>query len=201
MAKRNVLIVFAHLDSQTSFNGALKDKAVQILSSQGYSVSISDLYVQNFDPRESKDINKGDVTDEQDKLRQADLVIFQFPLYWSSVPAILKGWFDRVLEKGVIYNLPDEIFEKGFMRGKKALLSFTTGESGEHFTSIGKVDMKVLIWHILWGTLGFVGFDVPNPQVFYAPALKQDKERQKMIDDWAARLQHIFNEEPMSFSS
>ncbi|KAM5268045.1 ribosyldihydronicotinamide dehydrogenase [quinone]-like isoform 2-T3 [Hipposideros larvatus] len=47
-----------------------------------------------------------DIIDEQTKVQEADLVIFQFPLYWFSTPAILKGWMDRVLCQGFAFDLP-----------------------------------------------------------------------------------------------
>ncbi|XP_034516293.1 ribosyldihydronicotinamide dehydrogenase [quinone] isoform X4 [Ailuropoda melanoleuca] len=56
-----------------------------------------------------------DITDEQKKVQEADLVIFQFPLYWFSVPAILKGWMDRVLCQGFAFDIPG-FYDSGFLK-------------------------------------------------------------------------------------
>ncbi|MEK8171985.1 NAD(P)H-dependent oxidoreductase [Streptomyces sp. M19] len=48
-----------------------------------------------------------DIRAEQDKLRWADTIVLQFPMWWFGVPAILKGWFDRVFVKGFAYGVKD----------------------------------------------------------------------------------------------
>ncbi len=122
----NVLIVHAHPEKR-SFNGALTDTAVRTLSEQGHTVVVSDLYAMDWNPslaqrefpelapddffnpaKEQEDAfaNKSvcrEVALEQGKVRAADLVIFQFPVWWFSMPAILKGWVDRVLSRGFAY--------------------------------------------------------------------------------------------------
>lgn len=130
MAGKKVLIVYAHQEPR-SFNGSLKKVAVDELSKQGCTVTVSDLYAMDFEPRATrKDITgalsnseffsygveafeackkrslTSDIIDEQTKVQEADLVIFQFPLYWFSTPAILKGWMDRVLCQGFAFDLP-----------------------------------------------------------------------------------------------
>ncbi|XP_051826734.1 ribosyldihydronicotinamide dehydrogenase [quinone] isoform X2 [Antechinus flavipes] len=139
MAGKRVLIIYAHQDPK-SMNGSLKDAAVTELSSQGCQVTVSDLYAMNFEPRatrkdivgalsNSKSFNyaaetyeaykKGalssDVVEEQKKVQEADLVIFQFPLYWYSMPAIMKGWIDRVLCQGFAFE-PPKYFEQGLFK-------------------------------------------------------------------------------------
>lgn len=56
-----------------------------------------------------------DISTEREKLTRASLVIFQFPLQWFSVPAILKGWFDRILVPGYAFKIPD-VYDNGFMK-------------------------------------------------------------------------------------
>ena len=115
----NVLIVHAHPEPK-SFCAALKDTAVEVLSSIGHEVFVSDLYQMNFNPvasaqdflaRENPDYLsyaleqrrgldagnlKSDIQEEISKVKNADLIIFTFPIFWMSVPAIMKGWIDRV---------------------------------------------------------------------------------------------------------
>lgn len=59
-----------------------------------------------------------DIQIEIDKVKRADLVIFSFPLYWTSVPAILKGWIDRVFVAGLFYG-GKRFYNHGGMTGKK----------------------------------------------------------------------------------
>ncbi len=110
----NVLIVYAH-EEPRSFNAALKNHAVSVLTDAGHSVEVSDLYAMDFDPvggkRDFTELSNSEffkygteqanasknstfaaeVVAEQEKLLACDLLIFQFPLWWFGLPAILKG--------------------------------------------------------------------------------------------------------------
>ncbi|KAK3085165.1 hypothetical protein FSP39_025304 [Pinctada imbricata] len=220
MTGKNVLIVFAHQDPNKSFNAALKDVAVKTLEDNGCKVQVSDLYSQNWDPRATKNdftgprqneesfsyiveqsnaAKQGKLTEvilaEQKKLKEADLVIFQFPVYWFSLPAILKGWFDKVLAGGITHSYPANVFENGLMKGKKAVLSFTTGGSQDMYTSKGTHgDIGMILYPIQWGTLRFVGFDVLKPNIAFSAAYRSKEDRKKILDDWKLRLQKIFQE-------
>ncbi|XP_013417649.1 ribosyldihydronicotinamide dehydrogenase [quinone] [Lingula anatina] len=137
--KLHVLFVYAHQEPK-SFNGALKDVAVEVLRELGHTVEISDLYAQNFNPLCTRNEIKGeilnpnhfnysqetqntyknstlpeDIVSEQEKLNRADLVIFQFPMYWMSFPAILKGWFDRVFTLGYAFTL-EAMCDEGLLK-------------------------------------------------------------------------------------
>lgn len=120
----NVLIVHAH-EEPKSFNGAMRDTAVTVLAESGHTVEVSDLYAMKFNPVGGKhdftaladpDFFKygveqtkatearkfaPDVVAEQEKLCRAGFLIFQFPLWWFGLPAILKGWVDRVFAAGL----------------------------------------------------------------------------------------------------
>uniref|UniRef100_A0A7J8FAK3 Ribosyldihydronicotinamide dehydrogenase [quinone] n=1 Tax=Molossus molossus TaxID=27622 RepID=A0A7J8FAK3_MOLMO len=170
MAGKKVLIVYAHQEPR-SFNGSLKKVAVDELSKQGCTVTVSDLYAMDFEPRATrKDMTSAlsnpeffsygveayeackklsltsDIIDEQKKVQEADLVIFQFPLYWFSVPAILKGWMDRVLCQGFAFDIPG-FDDSGFLQGKLALLSITTGGTAEMYSKTGvSGDFRYFLW-------------------------------------------------------
>uniref|UniRef100_A0A2K5EGK3 Ribosyldihydronicotinamide dehydrogenase [quinone] n=1 Tax=Aotus nancymaae TaxID=37293 RepID=A0A2K5EGK3_AOTNA len=196
--------VYAHQEPR-SFNGSLKNVTVDELSRQGCTVTVSDLYAMNFEPRATrKDITgalsnpevfsygvemyeaykkrslPGDITDEQKKVQEADLVIFQFPLYWFSVPAILKGWMDRVLCQGFAFDIPG-FYDSGLLQVCWARCQ-VTGDLG-NFT-----------WH---GTLHFCGFKVLAPQINFAPEIASEEERKGMVAAWTQRLQTIWKEEPI----
>ena len=209
-----VLIVYAH-SQDTSFNAALLKTAVTTLEGQGHEVRVSDLYAMNFNPvasaadfterrfpghlqydREQKHaVDKqsfsADIAAEIDKLLWCDLLILQFPLWWYSVPAILKGWFDRVFANGLMYGQLGR-FNHGGMKGKRAMVSTTTGcfpgmvdEGGV----MGHLD--AVLWHLQYGTLAYVGFDVHEPFVTWSVRYEDDAERQGYLAAYAQRLLHL----------
>ncbi|XP_059355354.1 ribosyldihydronicotinamide dehydrogenase [quinone]-like [Carassius carassius] len=223
MAAKTVLIVYAH-QSAGSFNAAVKDAAVDALKKQGCNVLVSDLYEMKFKATATKEDITGppknpehfrygnetmlawqegrlssDITDEHKKLKEADLVIFQFPMYWFSVPAIMKGWMDRVLTLGFAYTL-EKRYSEGVFRDKKAMLSFTTGSNETMFSSNGiNGDMNVTLWPIQNGVLHYCGFQVLAPQIFWAPTLLSPEAREGLLEGWRARLHGLLNEVPLSF--
>ncbi|XP_046580452.1 ribosyldihydronicotinamide dehydrogenase [quinone]-like, partial [Haliotis rubra] len=222
-AKKNVLIVYAHQEPK-SFNNALLRKAVETLEADGHSVEVSDLYAMHFNPicgrtdivgsardesffkyqMETRSaLENGTLSDdikvEMEKLKRADLVIFQFPLYWFTVPAILKGWIDRVYVVDFAYG-NGKLYSNGLLKGKRGMLSFTTGKPGTAYSDAGmNGDMNVLLWPLQNGMLRFVGFDVLAPQIHYAAAHVSDDDRKQWLDDWAKRLNHIFEEPSLKF--
>ncbi len=141
---KNALIITAHPYVQ-SFNFALRSEVLSTLRSSGWHCTMSDLYQQGFNPllgtddfiqfdpeigfnlaKQQVQATKTksyhpEITAEQDKLQQADLVILQFPLWWGSYPAILKGWIERIISRGFAYG---ENFE---LANKKVMLCITTG--------------------------------------------------------------------------
>jgi putative NADPH-quinone reductase len=107
-----VLVVFAH-PVEDSFGAALRDCVVDALQRAGHEVDLCDLYREGFDPVLSRaeriayrDVpaNAANVAAHVDRLRRADGLIVVFPSWWYGMPAILKGWFDRVWLPGVAFE-------------------------------------------------------------------------------------------------
>ncbi|XP_053569069.1 ribosyldihydronicotinamide dehydrogenase [quinone] isoform X2 [Bombina bombina] len=207
-------------------NGSLKDAAVDVFHKRGYRVIVSDLYAMEFNAVATKNDVLGDlcnpehfnyatetteafksgllceeITKEQKKIQDADLIIFQFPLYWFSFPAIMKGWIDRVFIKGFAFNVPSHRCD-GLLQGKKALLSFTTGGTKEMYSKEGaKGDIQLVIWPIHHGILHFCGIKVLVPHIAYAPELVTEEKRKEIITLWAQRLENIWDEKPIDCTS
>ena len=75
---------------------------------------------------------KIDVKKEQEKLTKADCIILQFPMFWYNAPALMRRWFETVLEHGFAYG------SKGTaLKGKKFIVSFTTGSPTEAYKEGG----------------------------------------------------------------
>jgi NAD(P)H dehydrogenase (quinone) len=109
-----VHVVFAH-PSPASFAGAVKDRVVRALTAQGHEVDQLDLYAAGFDPVLTRaewtahvqgGANLEEVAPEVERLRKAEALVLIFPTWWFGMPAILKGWFDRVWAPGVAFHLP-----------------------------------------------------------------------------------------------
>uniref|UniRef100_UPI00193A3792 ribosyldihydronicotinamide dehydrogenase [quinone]-like n=1 Tax=Styela clava TaxID=7725 RepID=UPI00193A3792 len=220
---KNVLIVYAHPEP-TSFTGSMKDVSVKTLESMGCNVKVSDLHSMHFKATTSKDDIMGEITatrfdylneksaavkegrlsqdimDEIEKIEWADLLILHFPMHWFSMPAIMKGWFDRVYVFDRIFT-PQQMYSTGKFKGKRAIIATSTGGSEVVFKKGIHGDMSIFLWPIQSGLLYFVGYDALKPNVCFNVRSINDEARKKMIDQWANRLQGIFDEEPEQFLS
>ena len=220
----NALIVLAHPERR-SFNGALFDAAVETLAAQGHTVQTSDLYRMDFEPNSGPwsflDIQNADFFKPQTeelhatqtrtfareleteirKLEEADLVIFQFPLWWFGLPAILKGWVDRVFAMGRAYGR-GRIYQNGYFLGKRALLSLTTGGFQSSYITGGEEgDILGILRPIHRGIFQFTGFSVLAPTIFYGPARVDESVRAQWLAEYAQRLKSIDKEAPIDVGS
>ena len=215
-----VLIILAHPEPQ-SINGALFTTAIETLEAAGHEVRTSNLYAMYFNPVSDRsnftrlqnatfykqqleelhatetDSFAADIDGEQQKVEWCDLMIWQFPLWWFSVPGILKGWVDRVFAMGRFYG-QGRLYEQGMFRGKKALLSLTTGGPEENYRKEGlQGDIHNILKPIHRGMLRFTGFSVLRPHIVYGPARQSADRRGHELDQWRNRLLNLFNEAPI----
>jgi len=121
MQDKKILLLFAHPSQHRSEVNAAMFKSAQSLD----FVTAVDLYAEY--PRFNIDIDK-----EQQRLTNHDIVIFQFPLYWYSTPAILKEWQDLVLEYGFAYGT-----DGNALTGKNFLCAITAGGKKEAYCAQG----------------------------------------------------------------
>lgn len=226
----NALIIFCHPEP-ASFTGAMKDTAVETLQRMGYDVEVSDLHGEGFDPVEKSDhysmrwdpdrfssmdeqryASKNDaipddVCREIDRLERADLVVLQFPLWWHSQPAMLKGWFDRVFINGRLYSSKMR-YDHGYFRGKKAMCSVSVGAPETAFGSNGRGgDLEAMFWSIHY-SLYYMGFTVLPPHFAfgiqnYAGVIMNDSEFMQHLEskktEWSRVLENFDHLEPLSF--
>lgn len=210
-----ILLVFAHPERR-SLNAALRDVAVQTLEAEGHEVRVSDLYAQNWKseidradfPRLASDARlkpaaasaeafaadalTADVRAEQEKLLWADMLILQFPLWWYTMPAILKGWVDRVYAYGFAYGVGEhsdrhwgDRFGEGTFAGKRAMLIVTTGGWESHYSPRGiNGPIDDLLFPIHHGILYYPGYAVLPPFVAY----RVDRLDEEGFEREAARL-------------
>ncbi|MFL9911227.1 NAD(P)H-dependent oxidoreductase [Paraburkholderia sp. RL17-337-BIB-A] len=225
-----VLLVYAHPESR-SLNGSLRDFTVAQLEAAGHDVQVSDLHAMKWkavlDADDSSDrgddapfnaslaskrafehgTQSPDIAAEQEKLRWADALVLQFPLWWFSMPAILKGWVDRVYAYGFAYGVGEHSdtrwgnrYGEGTMAGKRAMLIVTTGGWESHYSARGiNGPIDDVLFPIQHGILHYPGFDVLPPFLVYRTS-KMDNTR------WGAvraalgrRLDGLWTDSPIRF--
>lgn len=215
-----VLIVHAHPEPR-SFCSAMLATARDTLDRQGHAVEVSDLYAAGFDAvgsrRDFETVHdpsyfkyqaeqahahrqsgfSAAIAEEQRRLHWSDLVIFQFPLWWFGPPAILKGWFDRVLAMGFAYG-GGRWFEHGPLRPRRALVAMTTGAPRERYLEgniFGGIERVLYPLHV--GTLNLVGLDVHESFIAWAPARIDAAARNRELEAYSKRLTTIEHEPPL----
>ncbi len=201
-------IVFAHPNLK-SYNGQLRNTAIQTLEALGWSVSTSDLYQIKFKASADEDdftslydsdffdlqkeqhaaLQTGsfadDISREHQLLEAADLIIFQFPLWWHSVPGLLKGYVDRVFSFGWAYGGGQALY------GKQVLISLTTGAPEFVWTPDKRGTIKDTFKHLLVGTFGLMGMDTLEPFVIYGAKKQTPTDRSDEIRRYSTRLREV----------
>lgn len=196
----------------------MKNVAFEVFGRAGHSVVVSDLYGEGFNPAAQKwdfitttgehfnymleqrhaarlDLAfSPDIVGEIQKLQIAEIVLFVAPIWWFSVPAIMKGWFDRVLAMGVAWD-GGRIYEKGLLRGKQAMLIVSAGGPGEYYQTNGlhKAIPEQILHPINHGTLAYCGMNVHEPFVALNVLGSSPAALDKMLNDLRFRLEHLID--------
>ncbi len=203
-AARTALIVHAHPEPG-SFSTAQMSTAASALRDAGYAVDVLDLYADgwpavldrdgfapvdgHFKPQaeQLRAVRQGTlsprVQSHLDLVLAADLLVFSFPLWWFSVPAILKGWVDQVFVMGATFGGDLGILDEAALVGKRAMVLLTTGGPRESFQPGGALGpLEDFLFHVHRGMFEFVGYQVLEPVVTYGPARMTDQERAEALD-------------------
>jgi NAD(P)H dehydrogenase (quinone) len=215
-----ILIVHAHHEPK-SFCSALARQAEATFQAQGHSVDFADLYAEKFNPisdrgnfssvkdpdylkqqvEEAHASEVGEFAPDLEKeirrLEACDMLIFSFPLWWFGMPAILKGWVDRVFASGRIYG-GGKIYETGLGRAqKRALILMTTGGGPDAYGGYGvNPPLTAILAPIQHGVFWFNGYLPLPPFVAWSPVRITAEERAKYLAALAARLKDISAEMP-----
>nr|WP_255783943.1 NAD(P)H-dependent oxidoreductase [Lysobacter chinensis] len=224
------MLVHAHPEPQ-SLNGSLKTFIVDHLRHAGHAVQVSDLYAMRWkavlDADDSLDgaINgrfhpeldskhayengrqSPDIAAEQDKLRWADVVILQFPLWWFSMPAILKGWIERVYAYGFAYGVGEhsdhrwgDRYGEGTLVGKRAMLVVTTGGWASHYAPRGiNGPIDDLLFPIHHGILYYPGIEVLPPFLVHRTGRMDSARYDETTAALAGRLDTLDSTPPIPF--
>jgi NAD(P)H dehydrogenase (quinone) len=226
MDTKKILIVSAHPEPR-SLNGALTSFAARELRQAGHDVRVSDLYAMRWrpavdagdfpghDPAERLDVIGAsgrayaegrlapEIAAEQAKLLWSDAVILQFPMWWFSMPAILKGWVDRVFTHGFGYGtgrVGRSLYGDGTLAGRRAMLSLTIGADEPSFSARGvHGSLADVLFPIQHGIFYYTGMDVLPPFVVWDSLDVGHARFDELTDAYAARLRDLFAAEPVPY--
>jgi NAD(P)H dehydrogenase (quinone) len=138
------IILYAHPDPG-SFNHTILETTVKTAESKGHEVNVRDLYALDFNPVLKESDFEGfqsgntpqDIKTEQEYITNADVIIMIYPIWWTGMPAILKGYIDRVFSYGYAYTEGEDGDMIGLLKGKKALVINTHGTPKEVYDDTG----------------------------------------------------------------
>ncbi|MEU6878742.1 NAD(P)H-dependent oxidoreductase [Streptomyces sp. NPDC046712] len=220
---KKILVVSAHPEPR-SLNATLTAFAVDHLRAAGHDVRVSDLYAMKWKaavdaddfpehPAERLHVMaaseratlagrlSADIAAEQEKVRWSDAVILQFPMWWFSAPAILKGWIDRVFTSGFGYGpeVPPP-YSEGALAGRRALVSVTAGARESSFSERGIHGRLADVLHPLQhGLFWFTGMEPLEPFAVYEANELPEERVEVAKRAYAGRLDGLFTDEPVPY--
>ena len=187
------LIIYAH-PNEGSLNHHFMQTVEKILQSKNQEIEIRDLYQLNFNPILSLQDMQGqrigkvaeDVKQEQDYISWADHLTFIYPIWWTGMPAIMKGYIDRVFSYGFAYRY-DQGIQKGLLTDKQTTIINTQGKSKSEYENIG-MD-KALSLTSDKGIFTYCGLKI-NQHFFFD---KADKTHAETIEEWSTQIKNHFS--------
>ena len=158
----HILTILDHPDPN-SFSAAIAKSFEAGAKTAGHTIELADLNTEGFDPRWSMaDIESDaqgnapkDVLAEQARIARADALCFVFPLFWWGMPAMTKGWVDRVWSWGWAYDQLDDP-EKSLQRPRTAVFLIPAGARSDEMAEQGYLD--AIDTAGIKGTFGYFGF-------------------------------------------
>ncbi|HZZ90245.1 MAG TPA: NAD(P)H-dependent oxidoreductase [Caulobacteraceae bacterium] len=225
-----VLIVHAHPEPK-SLTSALKDFAAEALRAQGHEVQVTDLYASGWNavagwpdflqPTRPERLVYGaesgaafaggsqaaEIEAEQQKLLWADAVVLNFPLWWFGMPAIMKGWVERVFALGLAYGVGvhdgerwGDRYGEGVLSGRRAMLMVTMGGREAHYSPRGvNGALDDILWPIQHGILFYPGMEVMPPFVVYQAHRLTESDWPELAAAYRRRLEGLFTDRPIPF--
>jgi len=183
-----VLYVYCH-PLPESFHAAIRTKALAALAAAGHEVDLLDLYAEKFDPVLSEDARRHyhDTSRNQiglesyvARLTSAEAIILQFPTWCFGAPAMLKGFFDRLIMPGVAFDISDPAHVKPMLRNLKRIIGIVTyGRPRYMALWMGDPPRKIVTRYMRWFTGGAAKVDY---YALYHLNVATDAQRAAFID-------------------
>jgi NAD(P)H dehydrogenase (quinone) len=180
------LVIYAHPNSQ-SFCHAILESATEELKIKNNKVVVRDLYQINFDPvLKSQDFinlaaekTSPDVKTEQDYIKWADVITVIYPIWWNNMPAILKGYIDRVFSSGFAYNFCKDGSVEKLLSDKKIMIFTTQGASEADYKDMIENMKKILDFEVF----PFCGIEILGHKFFPSVPNVDDATRKGYLEE------------------
>lgn len=180
------LIIYANYKEQ-SFTAAIRDTLAETFHNNGHEVVVRDLYEIKFNPVLSKkdlesidnEVFPVDIMNEQKFIQWADMICFVYPVWWSGMPAILKGYIERVLVMGYAFDFDgDEAIPK--LKNKKIAIFNTTGSKNVYKDESGLQALNKITHDCIFG---FCGMQTVEHKYFTAISKASTEEKNAIFEE------------------
>ncbi|MCW8932463.1 MAG: NAD(P)H-dependent oxidoreductase [Gammaproteobacteria bacterium] len=176
----------------------LTDQVVSKLDSMGHEVILEDLYSQNFNPVLTIDERKSyyaetydisNISEQVNRLQQADALVLVFPTWWFGFPAMLKGWFDRIWGPGITYEHANDFgpIKPRLTNLKKVLVVTTLGSPWwvDHFLLWQPVKRVVKI--------AILGTCARNSKLKFLSLYNSEKLSEQAVLKFTRKIERVLN--------
>lgn len=133
-----------------------------------------------------------DVKLEQEHISWAEQITFIYPIWWTGLPAMMKGYIDRVFSYGFAYRY-DQGIQKGLLKGKKTVIINTHGKSHEEYEKTG-MD-KALTLTSDNGIFIYSGLEVIRHLFFD----KADKASSENLEKWKDQIRNLYSDYVLNY--
>ncbi|WP_308638620.1 NAD(P)H-dependent oxidoreductase [Paenibacillus silvisoli] len=192
----NHLIIVAH-PNPGSFNHAIAETVTRALQAKGHEVTVRDLYALKFEAVLSmgdfQALRSGDIPSdiraEQELITKADVMTWIYPIWWTGLPAIMKGYVDRVFAYGYAYQYGKDGSIEKLLTGKKGFVVNTHGTPTDIYEGIGM--LGALRSTLDTGIFDFCGIETAGHLFFGSVPQVDDEARKgmlKQVEDEVGRL-------------
>ena len=181
----HVLTVLDH-PNPASLSKALAERFMDGAQAAGHSVELADLHAEGFDPvwrmedieRDAASTCPPDVAAEQQRIARADAICMVFPLFWWGMPAMTKGWVDRVWTWGWAYDQLDDP-DVSLQRPRTGVLLVPAGARSDEMRDEGYLQSLETAW--IHGTFGYFGLSPRNLEILYG-STGSEARRQALLE-------------------
>lgn len=180
------VVIYSHPNPK-SFCSAIKDTIVETLKDFGDEVVVRDLYDIGFNPvlggADFEALHNLKVLDdtkvEQDFISSSDVLNFVYPVWWTGMPSIMKGYIDRVFLHGFAYRIDPSLGVVPLLKGKKALIFNTMGTPNDLYENSGMIKSMRMTSDV--GIFEFCGIEVLEHVFFGAVPYIDDMKRKDIL--------------------
>lgn len=182
----NHLVIYGHPNPE-SFNHAVLNTYADTLREQGHDVVIRNLYELKFDPvlngSDFEALQSGnipaDIKAEQEHISRADVLTLIYPIWWTGMPAVLKGYIDRVLSYGFAYAYGEDGSINKLLSGKRGFIINTQGSPKDYYDAIGMTEALKKTSDT--GIFEFCGIESVGHLFFGSVPQAEDEELRQML--------------------